>query len=148
MRAATDAVHKQNPAAVIFLSGLGFDTDLSVVSSNKFHKSDWPAGKTALELHRYDNGVDGANKCNDFYNSLDKNGWNVMKEGHPNSMPVVMTEFGFAQDSTTHQKPYAQCLKSFFDERRAGWMYWVLAGSYYIRQGKQDSDEKWGKQKC
>ncbi len=27
---------------------------------------------------------------------------------------------------------------------KAGWMIWVLAGSYYIRSGTQDYEEGWG----
>ena len=144
MRAAVQTVHKEHPAAVIFLSGLGFDTDLSIVSSGSFKMSDWPTRKTALELHRYDDKRNPIKNCNDFHNSLDKNGWSVMRPNHPNQMPVVMTEFGFGQDGKTYRDGYAQCLRNFFAERRAGWMYWVLAGSYYKRSGKEDFDETWG----
>jgi hypothetical protein len=143
MRTATQAVHKENPAAVIFLSGLGYDTDLSVVMSGAFKKADWPNRKTALELHRYEDKARSSN-CSSLHTSLDRSGWGVMNPGHPNAMPVVMTEFGFAQDGKSFQSEYAQCLKAFFAAKGAGWMYWVLAGSYYIRSGKQDFDEGWG----
>jgi hypothetical protein len=145
MRQATQTVHRENPAAVIFLSGLGFDTDLSFVTSGKFNISDWPARKTALELHRYDAKSVSGKDCNSLHADLDLHGWEVTKPGHPRAMPVVMTEFGFSQNGKDFQSQYAQCLKSFFEARRSGWMYWVLAGSYYIRSGKQDLDETWGK---
>ena len=146
VKAAAQAVHRQNPAAVVFLSGLGFDTDLSIVRTNKFRMADWPSRKTALELHRYDDKARPISvaSCDSFHGSLDRQGWNVMSPGHNYSMPVIMSEFGFAQDGKTFQGGYAQCLKTFFEKRKAGYMYWVLAGSYYIRSGKQDFDEAWG----
>lgn len=64
-----------------------------------------------------------------------------------NVLPVVMTEFGYLNDNVTWTGVYASCLRSFlsgFEGGPAGWMVWVLAGSYYIRQGDQDNDEKWG----
>jgi hypothetical protein len=145
MRKAADTVHKENPNAVIFLSGLGFDTDFSIVTSGKFKKDEWPQRKTALELHRYDNKKSSLKDCNGFASGLDRSGWGAMKLESSKAMPVVMTEFGFAQDGKDYQSPYAQCLKTYFEQNKAGWMYWVLSGSYYIRSGKQDSDEEWGK---
>jgi Cellulase (glycosyl hydrolase family 5) len=150
VKAAAQAAHRANPAAVVFLSGLGFDTDLSVVTTAKFRMSDWPSRKTALELHRYDDKARpvSASNCNGFHASLDQNGWKVMTPGRNYSMPVIMSEFGFAQDGKTFRGGYAQCLKTFFEKRKAGYMYWVLAGSYYIRAGKQDFDEAWGMPSC
>ena len=145
MRSAAQIVHKENPSAVIFLSGLGYDTDLSIVTAGKFDINEWPAHKTALELHRYDSKTSPTTNCNSIQTDMDRLGWEITKPGHVKTMPVVMTEFGFAQSGNTFQGKYAQCLKSFFETRRTGWIYWVLAGSYYIRSGKQDFDEPWGR---
>jgi hypothetical protein len=155
MKNITLDLHKINPKAVTFLSGLGFDTDLSPLpvgkdmgSGVKFRKSEWPKDKIALELHRYDNFASPIKDCNELKKGLWRNGWNAMDHGNRdivNPMPVVMTEFGFDQNPKTAESVYSSCLKDFFVSRQAGWMYWVLAGSYYKRQGTIDSDEKWGK---
>jgi hypothetical protein len=59
-------------------------------------------------------------------------------------MPVVLTEFGFAQDQSTWQSVYASCIREWIPEQQAGWMVWTISGSYYIREGTQDSDDTWG----
>ncbi|KAF2670185.1 glycoside hydrolase [Microthyrium microscopicum] len=141
---AAQTVNRENPNAIIFLSGLGFDTDFSIVTNGKFKKEEWPTKKTALELHRYDDKKNNIKECSGFASSLDRSGWGAMKLESSKAMPVVMTEFGFAQDGKAFQTPYAQCLKTYFKQNKAGWIYWVLSGSYYDRSGKQDSDEEWG----
>jgi hypothetical protein len=40
---------------------------------------------------------------------------------------------------------YSICLKDYLGQINGGWMVWVLAGSYYIREGVVNSDETWGK---
>jgi hypothetical protein len=59
-------------------------------------------------------------------------------------MPVVMTEWGHLQDDATYATVYSTCLESYLTSIHGGWMVWVLAGSYYIRQGVEDEDETWG----
>jgi hypothetical protein len=154
MRNITLDLHKINPMAITFLSGLGFDTDLSPIPVGKdlggglkFRKQDWPKDKVALELHRYDNSKSPITDCAKFKQALLNSGWNAMQDGNRdivNHMPVVMTEFGFDQNPQSAGTVYATCLKSFLVTQNAGWMYWVLAGSYYRRQGITDHDEKWG----
>jgi hypothetical protein len=151
VKSCAAGISSANPQLLIFLSGLGFDTDLSPIPTGGdlgngkiFRKTDFAKDKVVLELHNYQNKV---NDCSSIRGGMIKGGWNALNASNPtvkNVFPVVMTEFGFEQDSKTAATVYATCLKDFFIANQAGWMYWVLAGSYYNRQNKHDSDEKWG----
>jgi hypothetical protein len=147
MKPCTEEVHKINPKLVIFLSGLGFDTDLGPVTSGgsfangkTFRIADLPEKKIALELHNYSN----LKNCTAIQAAMERQGWNALNSGNSLVLPVVMTEFGFKQAGTDYRNVYAQCMKDYFISRRAGWFYWALPGSYYLRQGKADFDETWG----
>jgi hypothetical protein len=153
MTAAARKVNAANPNALIFLSGLNYDTDLSPIPTAsdlgngvRFRLSDFSfRNKLVLELHNYQT---GATSCSDVSGSLWNGGFKAINSSDPsivNNMPVVLTEFGFAQDATTWQSVYASCLRTWIPEQHAGWMTWVLVGSYYIRSGTQDFDETWGK---
>ncbi|CAP62136.1 uncharacterized protein PODANS_0_1530, partial [Podospora anserina S mat+] len=60
------------------------------------------------------------------------------------SLGFLLSEFGFAMDVNTWRGTYANCLASYVRSEKAGWTMWVLAGSYYVREGIQDYDEGWG----
>jgi hypothetical protein len=151
---AAREVNAANPNIIIFLSGLGYDTDLRPIPSGaalspgtqRFRLTDFTfANKLALELHNYQT---GATNCGDVRGGLNNNGFNAMdKARNPsvvNEMPVVLTEFGFQQDATTYTGVYARCLREYMPSIQGGWTVWVLAGSYYIRSGTQNYDEGWG----
>lgn len=146
------AINNANPDPLIFLSGLDFDTYLTPVvektaltpSTEIFSISDFPADKIVLEIHNYDN---SASSCSSLESSLLSDGFEALDTSNSavNHFPVVLTEWGFAMnDNTTWQLPYTQCLAEWLPAQKAGWMIWVLAGSYYIRSGTQDYDETWG----
>jgi hypothetical protein len=130
---------------------LGFDTDLSPIptgadfgNGKSFRIADFAKNKVVLELHNYQNKV---TNCDSIKSGMLRGGWNALNTSGSsiaNIMPVVMTEFGFSQDEKSASSVYATCLKDFLVTQRAGWTYWVLSGSYYLRQGKQDLDETWG----
>ncbi|KAE9972155.1 hypothetical protein BLS_004157 [Venturia inaequalis] len=148
MKSCAQRIQQANPNVIVFFSGFNFDLDLSAVTAQKdlgggkrFRKEDFLPGKIALELHNYQN---SAKDCNAITGGLYRSGWNALNVKNPLVLPVVMTEFGFQQNMATARSPYAQCLKGFFEKERAGWMYWALSGSYYIRSGKKDFDETWG----
>lgn len=67
------------------------------------------------------------------------------KEGG-NRAPLVATEWGHDEGdaSGAYESAYSTCLTEFMVERQLGWMVWVLAGSYYVRDGLQDTDETYG----
>ncbi|KAG2420431.1 hypothetical protein HFD88_000043 [Aspergillus terreus] len=152
MTTAAKRVNAANPSALIFLSGLNYDTTLSPIPTAsdlgngvKFRLSDFAfASKLVMEIHNYET---GATSCSALSSALWNAGLKALNSSDPsivNSMPVVLTEFGFLQDSTKWKNVYASCLRTWIPEQHVGWMTWVIAGSYYIRQGNQDMDETWG----
>lgn len=151
IKQGTQAINSANANVLIFLSGLNFDTYLTPVvqgtaltpGTDTFSFGDFPgyANKLVLELHNYQN---TATSCPSLQSTLYNNGFQALTSSAANIFPVLMTEFGFAQDATTWQGVYASCLASYLPAQKAGWTIWVLAGSYYIRSGTQDYDETWG----
>ena len=98
-----------------------------------------------LELHNY---ASDSGSCDSLKSSLYRSGFNALDAQNSsivNVLPVMMTEFGFAQDDSSYKTVYASCLREYLPEVQAGWMAWELGGSYYIREGTQDFDETWGK---
>lgn len=73
MIAGANAINAANGNVLIFYSGLGFDTDMSAITSGQnlgngqtFSKSSFSyANKIVFELHNYNNGL-GDSNCNDF----------------------------------------------------------------------------------
>ncbi|KAL4915034.1 glycoside hydrolase superfamily [Aspergillus aurantiobrunneus] len=152
MVSAAEIVIAANPDALIFLSGLNYDTILSPIptaddlgSGTRFYLSDFAyADKLVLELHTYDTQT---TSCDNLSGALWNAGFKAQDTSDPaivNIMPVVLTEFGFAQDESTWQSVYASCLREWIPEQQAGWMVWTISGSYYIRSGTQDYDDTWG----
>ncbi|ESZ94649.1 hypothetical protein SBOR_4958 [Sclerotinia borealis F-4128] len=149
--AGMNSIHTANPNVLIFLSGLNFDTDLSPIanaalltpsSTQKFLKSSFSyANKLVLELHNY---ASSTSNCASLKSSLQSHGYNALNSGVVNQMPVVMTEWGHSQTKADYASVYSTCLKSYLSAVKGGWMVWVLSGSYYVREGVQDSDENWG----
>ncbi|KAK0713690.1 glycoside hydrolase superfamily [Lasiosphaeria miniovina] len=58
--------------------------------------------------------------------------------------PVILSEFGHAQDPTLLTDTLTNCLADFTKRYRAGWMAWSLAGSYRVREGRQGFPDTWG----
>lgn len=152
----SSAINSANPDVLIFLSGLNGDTDLQPVvdgtallpSNATFQRLDFAGyeDKLVLELHSYDI-VIPVDACPLYNDGLFENGYSALKGNAANRFPVVMTEWGFAQDASTWQhSTYATCVQNFLKNEvpGAGWMVWAIGGSYYIREGTQDSDEPWG----
>lgn len=145
---AGDAVNAANPDLLIFYSGLDFDTDLSPLpdaqnlgGGRKFVKSKFRyADKLVLEQHNYE--VD-ATDCEKLKDEMWNSGFKAMDQAGVNIMPVVLTEFGYAQDGQ-YTTVYASCIRDWIPDLGAGWMVWLLGGSYYTRQGIQDYDDTWG----
>lgn len=151
IKQGAEAVHSANKDVLIVLSGLGFDTTLTPVvqgtaltpGTGRFDRKDFAGyeNKLVLELHNYET---GANNCGSLQGNLLRNGFNALEGRTPNVFPVMLTEFGFQMDATTWRNTYSTCLAEFVGKYKAGWMIWVLAGSYYIRSGTQNYDEGWG----
>ncbi|KAE8441684.1 hypothetical protein EG329_004557 [Mollisiaceae sp. DMI_Dod_QoI] len=102
------------------------------------------ANKFVLEIHEYDEGI--SDVCFIYETILLSFGFDATTKNDGNRAPLVVTEWGHDESdaSGAYKSPYTSCLTQFMVQRELGWMVWVLAGSYYIRTGTQDSDESYG----
>lgn len=154
VKQGADAINGANADVLIFLSGLNSDTDLGPVvegtnlepGSGTFNKEDFGGygNKLVLELHIYDNIYGTGTDCDKVQQQLSDGGFQTLADSATNRFPILLTEFGFGQDEALAQDSYASCLMDYLRGQNAGWMIWVLSGSYYIREGEQDYDESWG----
>lgn len=155
MRLGAETVNAANSKILIFMGGINSDTTLYPIPTG----SDFASGinfdlnafsykdKLVLELHNYDTAATPTIACFLLHAALYADGFNALDTSNPtikNVMPVVMTEFGYAQDVKDVNGVYASCLRSYLPGQKAGWMVWTIGGSYYIRSGVQDSDETYG----
>ncbi|PWY97753.1 glycoside hydrolase [Testicularia cyperi] len=60
------------------------------------------------------------------------------------SLPVLLTEFGDAQDSNYKSNTMNKCLRDFTTKNKIGWAHWALAGSYRVREGITFNNDTWG----
>lgn len=155
MTAAASAVHAANPDVLIFFSGLDSDFNIepavggSTLLDSGFSfdvaSYEW-ANKLVFEMHEYDESISGI--CAIYEEILLSFGADATTKtgAGSNQAPLVISEWGHDETdaSGAYNSAYSTCLISFMENRQLGWMLWVLAGSYYIRQGVQDSDETYG----
>lgn len=153
MQRGAEAVHNANPGPLIVLSGLNYDTTMQPIvrgtaltpGSQIFVPEEFAQGyadKLVIELHNYQTEI---SSCPDLQGSLYNGGAQAMNPDEAstvNVFPVLVTEFGF--DQSKYQSVYSTCLASWLPGNTAGWMSWVIVGSYYMRQGTADYDETWG----
>jgi Cellulase (glycosyl hydrolase family 5) len=162
MTQAASAVHNANPDILIFFSGLesDFNIEPAVGGSTlldptfRFRVADYEwASKFVFEIHEYDEGI--SSNCDAYKTALLAFGWDATTKWSwgpfgGNKAPLVISEWGHEQSdaSGAYNSAYATCLRGFMEERKVGYMMWVLAGSYYIREGNQDTDESYGESFC
>jgi hypothetical protein len=150
-RLGADAIHAANPNVLIFLSGMDSFTNFTAVArglpltpgTEVFKPANFNgyADRLVLEMHTYD----PAQECAAFENKLFDLGFQTLDSmSAKNTLPLVMTEFGFLQANETYKNVYIMCLGKYLPSQRVGWTVWVLAGSYYIRELTHDYDETWG----
>jgi hypothetical protein len=163
---AANIVNAAAPDALVIISGLNYDHELNPITAGEpisppedqrvFRLGDFDyADKIVFELHSYDNSI---TNCTFFQSELYKRGFNALDVSPAttarNIAPVILTEFGFAQNSSDYQSVYASCLKDFLtgDHRELdanrirgpiGHFEWNLGGSYYMREGIADHDDWW-----
>ncbi|KAK1995834.1 beta-1,6-galactanase [Colletotrichum falcatum] len=58
--------------------------------------------------------------------------------------PVILSEFGNAQDDALRNDTLQACLREFTVKHGVSWMVWGLAGSYRVRSGAQGVPDGWG----
>ncbi|KAH6666258.1 glycoside hydrolase superfamily [Halenospora varia] len=159
MTSAATIINKAAPEALIFFSGLDYDTKISPIplgsaltSGSKtatFNPSSFPfKNKIVLELHRYDNDAKDES-CAQLESNLMSAGYISIDPSNSKTkykFPMVLTEWGQAQDGKAFSATtYSKCLVEFMQKwKPSGWIQWDLAGSYYLREGTQDRDESWG----
>ncbi|KAL8802244.1 MAG: hypothetical protein Q9200_006659 [Gallowayella weberi] len=143
MTSGADAIHKANPDMLIFFSGLGFDSQLRPIFSDdvlgsdiNFDKSKLAYGnKIVLEVHDYDMGESSEfmitiDACARKEAKLTKNAFAALDPKRPQVktvFPLVMSEWGFAQQVDQYQAMYASCLRDFLPQQQVGWMTWPVA---------------------
>lgn len=172
MTAAADAVHEANPDALIFFSGLSYDTYIDPIPLGKTlngtaGKS--TANKTAkfipdsfafkdkivLEIHKYDFEAT-QDDCETFKRKWYQKGFQSLNPGDPATkyvLPIVVSEWGFINNGTYwNQTTYARCLVEMVKQYQVSWMHWEISGSFYMqtRPGRkpqesiQGLEEFWG----
>ncbi|KAF2036668.1 glycoside hydrolase [Setomelanomma holmii] len=116
------------------------------------------AHKLVWELHLYSMSEDiDTGTCDIIKANFYRNGFNALGISPPpacnitsdcpsavRQTPVVISEFGAAQDETLFNNTLQNCLKDYTLENGISWMMWGLAGSYRIRSGVQGFGDTWG----
>jgi endoglucanase len=171
MTAAADAVHEADPDALLFFSGLSYDTYIDPIplgktlngtagksTANKTakfvpDKFAWK-DKIVLEIHKYDFEAT-QDDCATFKRKWYSKGFQAV---NPNDtatkylFPMVISEWGFIQNGTYwNQTTYAKCLVEMVKEYQVGWQHWEISGSFYLQTRPNRSpntligaDEAWG----
>jgi hypothetical protein len=171
MTRAANSVHEAAPDALIFFSGLNFDTYIDPIplgktlngtagtsTSNKtakFVPSDFAwEKKIVLELHKYDFEATRS-PCSVFKANWYKQGFQAVNETDPATkylLPVAITEWGFIHNGTYwNQTMYNTCLIQMVEEYKVSWMQWEISGSFYLQTRPnrtpntiQGQEEFWG----
>lgn len=146
---AAGDLHTANKDVLILFSGLDFDNTLKEVvegtnlgGGTVFKPGNFTfANKVVFELHNYERNVVS---CDALTSGLIDHGYSTLGGKVANTVPMIMTEFGFPQEESSRTSTYATCLLKFLTEQKGGWFVWAIAGSYYIRQTQLDDDEDWG----
>jgi hypothetical protein len=68
----------------------------------------------------------------------------LLEENQHFTSPVWLTEFGTNVDQFSGNDQYMNCVGDYVLHAQISWAYWVLAGSYYIREGSIESHESFG----
>jgi hypothetical protein len=116
------------------------------------------ADKLVWELHLYSMSEDiDTGTCDIVKANFYRNGFNALGIDAPaacniikdcpkavRQTPVIISEFGSAQDVTLFNNTLQNCLKEYTIENEVSWMMWGVAGSYRIRSGVQGFPDTWG----
>lgn len=109
------------------------------------------ADKLVWELHLYSSSEDvDTGTCEIIEAGLYRNGFNALGIDPPPACnitndcppaqriaPVILSEFGHAQDPSMYNVTLQSCLKEYTKKHGVSWAMWSLAGSYRIRSGTQ-----------
>lgn len=113
--------------------------------------------KVVYELHLYSMSSDlETEDCPIIEAQLYENGFNALGISPPpacnitkncpkaiRQTPVILSEFGSAQDVSLFNSTLQSCLKQYTLKHNVSWAMWSLAGSYRIRSGGQGVPDTW-----
>lgn len=143
-------IHQNNPNALVVVSGLDYDTDLSLLKNRSLGLN--LDNKLVFEAHLYpftNNMTEGwtSKPLNTFCASVnqgfeDRAGFLVRGQ---NPVPLFVSEFGIDQTGANEgQNRFLACFMTYLTENDFDWGLWALQGSYYYRQGVKNADESFG----
>jgi len=147
MTEAGKLVHQANENALVIISGLNYDIDLSNLLAAPIDTMD---SKLVHEFHWYswDFGnwtINGA--CGNVTEGLKTSSTFLLEPGRPYSRPLLLTEFGVNLDTfgnSPTDDSFLDCVIKLLSETRIGFAVWGLQGSYYVHSGKFDYEESYG----
>ena len=143
-------IHQINPNALVVVSGLSYDTDLSFLKNRSMGFN--LDNKLVFEAHLYS----FTNNMGDFWMSKplntfcasvnqgfeDRAGFLVRGQ---NPIPLFVSEFGIDQRGVNEgQNRFLSCFFSYLTENDFDWGLWALQGSYYYREGVKNAEENFG----
>ena len=146
MQQGAETVHAANPDVLVILSGLSYDIDLSFLANRSVNLSF--TNKLVFETHRYrfsntatwaDHSANEA--CRIVQDDMMSKSGFLLDKG----FPLFVSEFGIdesANDAT--DESFLNCFLSYAAEHDFDWAIWALTGSYYIIQGKTNTEETYG----
>lgn len=147
MAAGAVAIHNTNPKSLILVSGLVYSGDLTWIAIDPF-SNHVPAplhNKIVYEAHLYPWDFPEWLTRDAAFVAIDAL-WGFIPK--LKLAPVLLSEFGFdvASFDPTNRNPnsFTNYISEYLRLRKVGSMWWVLAGSYYVREGNPDSDEGFG----
>lgn len=123
-----------------------------------FDLADHPwSDKVFYELHLYSMSEDeDTGSCPIIEAEFYQNGFNALGMDKPTACneaggcteavrktPVILSEFGSAQDATLFNDTLQGCIRNFTIQHNISWAVWSLAGSYRIRSGAQGVADTW-----
>ncbi|KAJ4711988.1 Endoglucanase [Melia azedarach] len=142
-------VNQLNPSVLILVSGLSFDTDLSILKGKPLALG--LDNKIVYEVHWYSFSQDQNNWINQPSNLvcgtttqsfIDKSAFLTYGD---NPVPLLLSEFGIDQtNKNLADNFYITCLMAYAAERDLDWALWTLQGSYYLREGIPGHEDLFG----
>lgn len=123
-----------------------------------FNLDDHPwSDKVVWEIHLYSMSEDqDTGTCPIIQAGLYRNGFNAIGIQAPaacnitkdcpkaiRETPVIISEFGSAQDETLFNHTLNNCMRNFTIQNGVSWMMWSIAGSYRTRSGAQGVADTW-----
>ncbi|KAM0000730.1 putative cellulase [Helianthus debilis subsp. tardiflorus] len=151
VRNGATEIHRVNPDVLVLISGLSYALDFSALKTKPLGLENALQNKLVYEAHRY-SFSGGSDKwlrqplnqiCHDLTSDINKN-VGFLTTG-PHQAPLFITEFGVNLMGTNQaDNNFLPCYMAYLAKMDLDWALWALQGSYYLRQGAQNTDEQYG----